>query len=117
MKIITNCAKCREKIFKQLEQEFLKGQYAIYKDLAYTFACYTVTAVLMALIRRGRTKKYIQEMFNDLVLIFDTSDVFGKEINLTDMMKKLETEYEIDYKRIHVHIESEEHFLRGFKRD
>ena len=69
----------------------------------------------MAFIRRGRTKQYIQQLYNDLVMIFDTPAVFGKDIKLTDVMKKLEKEYGIDWRRLNVHIETESQFLRGQK--
>lgn len=108
-----NCNTCRKSILKQAKEEYLKGQYAIYSDLAHTFACFCTAAVLMAFIRRGRTKKYIQELYSDLVMIFDTPQVFGKDIKLTDVMKQLEKEYGIDWRRLNVHIETESQFLRG----
>ena len=111
-----NCAACRKKIAKEKEKEFLKEQYAIYKALVKTFACFSTAAVLMAHIRRGRSKKYIQDLFEDLVMIYDTPALFGKEIRLPDMMKRLEKEYDIDFKRINVHYETESEFIKGGKK-
>ena len=108
-----NCNTCRKKILKEATEEYKKQQYAIYRDLAYTFACYATTTVLMAFIRRGRSKKYIQQLFSDMVAIYDTPQMFGKDINLTDVMKRLEKEYGIDYKRIHVSIETEKQYMKG----
>lgn len=108
-----NCTSCRKKIMQEAREEYLKGQYAIYRDLSHTFACFCTAAVLMAFIRRGRTKKYIQELYNDLVMIFDTPQVFGKDIKLTDVMKQLKKEYGIDWRRLNVHIETESQFIRG----
>ena len=108
-----NCNACRKKITQETREEYLKGQYAIYHDLSQTFACFCTAAVLISFIRRGRTKKYIQEIYNELVMIYDTPQVFGKEIKLTDVIKKLEIEYGIDWKRMNVHIETESQFIRG----
>ena len=43
------------------------------------------------------------------------SEVFGKDIKLTDVMKQLEKEYGIDWRRLKVHIETESQFVRGQK--
>ena len=117
MKAITNCDACRKKILQAAKDGYLKQQYAIYHDLAHTFACYCTAAVLIALIRRGRTKKYIQEIFEDMVAIFDTPSLFGKDITLTSVMHQLEKDYGIDFRRIKVHIETEKQFLTGMRKD
>ena len=108
-----NCTDCRRKIAKECKEEYLKQQYAIYKDLAHTFACFCTAAVLMAHIRKGRSKAYIQKLFEELVLIFDTPQLFGKDILLTDVLKRLEQDYGLDFKRLHVHIETEKEFVKG----
>lgn len=115
MKAITNCNTCREKILKSAREEYLKQQYAIYHDSAHTFANYATAAVLMAQVRRGRSKAYIQALFDEIVMIFDTAHVFGKEITLTDVVKRLESEFDIDFHRIKVNIETEKEFIKGYK--
>ena len=116
MKAITNCTKCREKMLMQAKEEYLKQQYSVYYDLANTFCCYCTAAVLMAFIRKGRSKKFIQQLFNDLVFIYDTPDLFGKAIILTDVLKQLENDYDIDFKRLNVRIEKESEFITGMKK-
>ena len=117
MRAITNCDSCRKKILQAAKDGYLKEQYAIYRALSRTFACYCTATVLMVFIRRGRTKKYIQEIFEDMVAIFDMPNLFGKDIILTDVMTQLEKEYGIDFKRIKVHIETEKQFLTGMRKD
>lgn len=117
MRAITNCDSCRKKILQAAKDGYLKEQYAIYRALSRTFACYCTATVLMAFIRRGRTKKYIQEIFEDMVAIFDMPNLFGKDIILTDVMTQLEKEYGIDFKRIKVHIETEKQFITGMRKD
>ena len=112
---VMNCNQCRSKIMKQAEAEFMKHEYAIFEDMAYTFAVYATTAVLATQVKRGRSKKYIQEMYNDMVAIFDMPKVFGKVITMADIMKRLEREYGIDFKRINVHLESEKEFIKGIR--
>ena len=111
-----NCNSCRAKIRKECEEDFLKHEYSIYKDLAFTFCCFSTAAVLMAHAQKGRSKKYIQALFNHLCMIYDTPDVFGKEITLTDVVHRLEQEYEIDFHKIHLRIETEQQFVRGKKK-
>lgn len=110
-----SCEACRKQIKKECENEFLKREYAIYQDSALTFATFSTAAILMAMARRGRTKKYIQKLYDDIVFIYDTPTVFGKEIRLTEVMKRLEKDYEIDFSRINVRLETESEFLKSVK--
>jgi len=112
---IKDCNSCRKQIHAEEKEAFLKGQYAILKDAAYTFACYATTAALAVQVRRGRSKEYIQKMFEDMVAIFDTETFFGKQITLTNIMTDLESDYGIDFKRINVHLESEKEFIKGIR--
>ena len=112
---IKDCNSCRKEILKQAKDEFMKHEYAIFTDEAYTFACYATTAALAVQVRRGRSKEYIQKMFDDMVMIFDTETFFGKQITLTDIMKDLESDYGINFKRINVHLESEKEFIKGIR--
>ena len=115
MKTQSNCTVCRKNIEQKTREEYLKSQYAIFKDMAFTFAVYATTAALMVQVRRGRSKEYIQRLFDDLVMIYDTPKVFGKTIELTDMKNMLETEYGLDFSRIKVHIEDEKAFVKSVK--
>ena len=54
-------------------------------------------------------------MFDDMVAIFDTETFFGKQITLTEIMKDLENDYGIDFKRINVHLENEKEFIKGIR--
>ena len=63
-----NCNSCRAKIRKECEEDFLKHEYSIYQDLAFTFCCFSTAAVLMAHAQKGRSKKYIQALFNHLCI-------------------------------------------------
>lgn len=110
-----DCSSCRKQIAKECEQEFLKKEYTIYKDAANTFATFATVATLMCMVRRGRSEAYIQKLYDELVLIYSTPNVFGKEIRLTDMMQRLEKNYGIDLSRIHVHLETEKEFIKSTK--
>ena len=83
-----DCKKCRSNIHKEEKELFLKSQYAMLKDAAYTFACYATVAVIAVQVRRGRSKDYIQKLFDEMVAIYDMPTVFGKELRMTDLMKQ-----------------------------
>ncbi|MBQ6250196.1 hypothetical protein [Ruminococcus sp.] len=108
-----DCKKCRSNIHKEEKELFLKSQYAMLKDAAYTFACYATVAVIAVQVRRGRSKDYIQKLFDEMVAIYDMPTVFGKELRMTDLMKQFENDYDIDFRRIKVHMESESEFVKG----
>jgi hypothetical protein len=64
--------------------------------------------------QRGRSKEYIRKLFDDMVCLYNTGSVFGKRIELVPMMKMLESEYGIDFKRINVNFdESEKEYIKN----
>lgn len=115
MKVKTNCNTCRERIRKECEDTFLKHQYKIFSEMSDSFATFAVTAILMTMVRRGRSKEYIQKLYDEMCFIFDTPAVMGKEISMRECMKLLQNEYGIDWDKIHVNIENEREFLRAVK--
>lgn len=114
---IRDCNKCRKEMHKEEQEAFLKHQYKIMQDMAYTFACHATAAALMVQTQRGRSKEYIQKMFDDMCMVYDTSTLFGKPIILPDVMKQLEKEYGIDFRRIHISLETEQEFIKGVKKN
>ena len=113
MKVKTDCNKCRKQIAEQAAEEYAHKEYAIFHDSAFTFAVYATVAALTAQIRRGRSKDYINKLYDDMVMIYDTQYIFGKAISLTDMKNTLEKEYGIDFQRINVHVEDEKSFVKA----
>ena len=111
MKVKTDCSSCRRRIHEEEKEAFLKAQYAIFKDMAESFAAYAVSSVLMTMVRRKRSKQYIQKMYEDMCFIFTTPEVMGKEVRMSEIMKMLETEYGIDWSKISVNCETEREFI------
>lgn len=109
-----DCAKCRKRIKEETEKEYLKHQYAWFKDSAESFATFSTVAALAVMYRRGRSPKYIKQFYEDLLLIYDYPVIRGKKpVTMLDLMKLFEKEYGLDFKRIKVHLESEKDFIRG----
>ena len=90
MKALTNCDKCRKKIFKVYQEEFLKEQYTAFESVKDTIAEGCTAVMLMAMIRKGRSKKYIQNLFNDIVMIYDSPGLFGKDIRSDEIIERLQ---------------------------
>lgn len=116
MKVRTNCQQCRERIYKEAEAAYLKHEYKFFSDNAYSFAAFTTTVALSVLHKRGRSKKYIQQFFDDMCFIFDLPEVMGKQVRTSEMMKLLSKEYDIDFTRIKLHLETEEEFIKDIRR-
>ncbi len=112
---VKDCSQCRKQIAEAAKDEYVKKEYAIFKDSAFTFAVYATVAALMVQVRRGRSKEYIQKLYDDMVCIYDTPEVFGKAIYLTDLKNMLEKDYGIDFNRINVRIEDEKSFTKSLK--
>lgn len=112
----TSCEKCRKKIYKEAEKDYLKHQYAWFKDSALSFAIYSTVAVIAVMHRRKRSKRYIRKLFKDLCLIYDYPKVFGKQLDMVELMKQFEKEYGLDFSKITVHYESEKEFIKSAKK-
>lgn len=101
--------------YKEAEESFLKKQYALYKDMAYTFTVLATAADLATHLRRGRSPEYIKKLFDEMCFMYDYPELYGKPLHLTEVMKKLEDECGIDFKKIKVHLETEEQFVKSIK--
>lgn len=112
----TNCTKCRKRVFKEAEEAFLKQEYIIYKDMSYTFACLATASVLGVMMRRGRTKDYIQKLYKDICFMYQHPAVMGKQVTLTDLLKTLENDYGIDFAELSVNVETEKEFITSAKK-
>ena len=112
----TDCIECRKQVYKEAETAYIKEQYRFFRDSAYSMAVFAVCGVLTAMVRRGRTKQYIQNLYKDMCLLFSTPEMFGKQISMTDIMHTLESEYGIDWKKLEVHIEDEKHWVTGARK-
>ena len=112
----TDCIECRKQVYKEAETAYIKEQYRFFRDSAYSMACFAVCGVLTAMIRRGRTKQYIKQLYDDMCIVFSTPEMFGKQISMTDIMHTLESEYGIDWHKLEVHHESEQRYLTGVRK-
>ena len=113
---ITDCITCRKAIYKEAEEAYLKHEYEIFRDVSRSFASYAVCGVLTAMVRRGRTPQYIRQLYDDMCLTFSASDMFGKEITMTDIMESLTRDYGIDWDKLEVHTETEQHWVTGARK-
>lgn len=111
-----DCGKCRKKILQEARDEYLKHEYAVFHDSARSLAVFAVCGVLTAMARRGRTKEYIQRLYDDMCQLFDTPEMFGKRITMTDIMHSLTDEYGIDWSKLQVNIESETEWIHSARK-
>ena len=113
---VRDCQSCRKKIHQEEQEAYFKRQYAGINDAIQTNACLATASVLAVQVQRRRSKAYIQQLFNDICMIYETSEVLGKPIVLTDVMKQLEKDYDIDFNRIHVNFtETEKEYIKSCK--
>lgn len=112
---VTDCSKCRKLIHEREKTEFAKEMYRFFRDNIQMAECFTIAAVLWSMAKKGRSKKYIKETFDDLCMMFESDNLFGKEITTTQIMKNLEDEYGIDFHRVKVNVETEKQFMKEYK--
>lgn len=111
-----NCSQCRKKILAEARDEYLKYEYAYFRDSARSLAVFAVCGVRTTMARRGRTKKYIRQIYEDMCLLFATPEIFEKKITMTGVMHSLTEDYGIDWDKLEVHIEDEKHWVTGARK-
>ena len=115
---VKNCIDCRMEIHAAEQEAYLKKQYAWLNDGINTMAVLATTAAIAVQRMRGKSKKYIQKFFDDMVMIYTTGSVMGKEIVMTDVMEQLEKEYDLDFSRIHINLcETEREFIKNCRKE
>ena len=113
---VQNCEACRQQIHKEEQEAYLKKQYAYLHDGINTMAKMSAAVAMAVMVKRGRTKKYIQQFYDDMVMLYSISEIMGKPINLKDVVFQLEKDYDIDFSRLQVNFtETEKEFIKGVK--
>ena len=110
-----DCTKCRKAIYQEAKEAYLKNEYAFFSDSVHSLATFTTVAVLAVMERRGRSPEYIKKLYDDICFMYDYPEIFGKQLTMTELIHKFEKEYEIDFSKIKVHIESEKEFVKEMK--
>lgn len=116
MKARTDCQKCRKAIYKEAETAYLQHEYKFFEESAYSMAYFAFCGIFTSLIRKGRTKKYIKSLWDDMCFVFSMPNVFGKQFTMTDTMKRLEKDYGIEWQKLQLNIESEREFIHGVQK-
>lgn len=110
-----SCEKCRKQIHEEEKQAFLKHEYSIASDILYSAVYFATASTLMSMEYKGRKPEYIKKLFEDLCFVYDTPDIFGKQIDLKTEIDRLEKKYGISFNDIHVNFEDEKHFIKSAK--
>jgi hypothetical protein len=113
LKVRINCVTCRNRIEKEIREEYLKQGYDFFTDSAYSIAYLIIATALCVFHKRGRSKAYIRSFYDEMLWILKNKEVFGKEIIMTDIMKMLTEEYGIDFNRVELNLETEKEFIHG----
>lgn len=114
MKTIS-CDKCRKKLLKEAENKYLEHAFEIFENTVDSATTFAICGVLMAFYRRGESKEFIHDLYEELCMIFSVSEVFGKKITMEDMMAMFEKEYDIDWDKVEVNYEDKKAFMRRYK--
>ena len=112
---VNDCRKCRQQIHEQETELFIQQQYKFLPEVGRNVAEFTTIVALSVMLRRGRSKQYIKKFFDDMVFMFDYPEFKGKRIRSSDLQKKFEDEYGIDFSRIKLHFEKYGEFKKAVK--
>lgn len=109
------CEKCRKAIAKAVSDEYSRNQYDIYAACSDDIAKAVTSAFIAVFKRRGYSKKYVQKLFNEFLLILDMPEIFGKQISSNFVMETVKNEYGIDLDRVKLRLESREEYEHRYR--
>lgn len=102
-----NCKECR----KQLEQKVYDMKYDFFAEASDAVARGIMVAFVSVLDRRQYSKQYIRKMYEDMLLILDYPEVFGKQIESEELAKEFSEKYGIDFDEVKLKIEDKKEFM------
>lgn len=110
MKVKT-CEKCKKEILKQVRNEISLKKYDYFVEASESVARGILIAFVAVLDRRGLSKDYIRKMYNDMLLILDYPEVFGKTTTAEEYVEIFSKKYGINFDDVKLKIESKEEFM------
>ena len=102
-----NCKACR----KQLEQKVYDMKYDFFAEASDAVARGIMIAFVAALDRRKYSKQYVKKMFEDMLLILDYPEVFGKQLESEVLANEFSEKYDIDFDTVRLKIEDKKEFM------
>lgn len=112
---VTHCSECEKERLKKQCKLCEECQFDIFSKIADDVGKSVIAAALFSQVQKKRTKKYIQQMYNAIIFVLEYPEIYGKSITSTQVMQLLETEYNIDFNRLHIRTETKEDFTRRSK--
>lgn len=97
------------KSYRRIDEE---TQYKLFCLIADDVARSVVGACLYAMWVRGRSKRYVQKLYEDIKLVLDYPKCFGVELTDTAVKELLKKEYDIDLSEVTTKKESFRDFQR-----
>lgn len=79
----------------------------IYREHSDDVTKAVIAAVLLVMHRRGRTAKYIQELFSDIVCVLDQPKIMGHQMTDIEVKKFITEQYGIDFGQVHMQVETD----------
>lgn len=79
----------------------------IYREHSDDVTKAVIAAVLLVMHRRGRTKKYIQELFSDILGVLEQPAVLGHQMTDIEVKKFITEQYGINFNEVHMQVETD----------
>ena len=99
---------------REQELENAAFQYQLYENVMNDMMKQAVTAIIAVCEKRKYSKRYVQKLFEDLIMIIEMPDIFGQQISSNELMKQYAEKYGLDFGRINVKTESLDEYCRRY---
>lgn len=108
---------CERELREEVAKKNFEAQYNMYALSCDTMFRAAAATVVATFFRKERSKRYVQDWFNEFVNILEMPSAFGVEITSNDLIAKFEELYGIDFSKIKVNCESKEEFYRRYRKN
>lgn len=108
---VINCTQCRKNWEKAIAQQIHEKKYDYFAEASDSVARGIMIAFVSVLDRRKYSKQYIRKMFEEMLLILDYPEVFGKQLESEELAQVFSEKYDIDFDRVRLKIEDKKEFM------
>ena len=103
-------SRVREKMLTP-EAQMKLANFRVFLSLKDDIAQQVIAAMLYAYHLKGYRRKRINDLFDDILSVFDMPEIAGQNITSINVIDFLKEKYGVDINRVHLKAESEEEYI------
>ena len=113
---VINCTQCRKNWEKAIAQQIHEKKYDYFAEASDAVTRGLMIAFVAVLDRRKYSEQYVRKMFEEMLLILDYPEVFGRQLESEKLAEDFSKKYNIDFDRVRLKIENKKEFMHRVRK-